>query len=184
MKKKIVKKDITNDEIDKIITHFDYRESERLLKQYNLDEEQIMKILNNAVNRFITPNQIKLLFNLAGKTKLLSNDKIKKDILNTVKKVHQKEGWLTKASGFQYLEAINEYGWLLDIIEDKNERGNLIAILSNVSAGRTNIVKADRRINKLLNGLKARKTEIMMEIYRETNNTYFLPKEAREVFLF
>lgn len=153
----------------------------KALRRKDLDTKEIDMIINYAVKQHgHMPAQIKEILQAANKTKLLTNDKFKKEIIDHLKKKYKKgSNWRSKPTGIKFFETLLEYGWFGELTEvDKKEMFEVV-----IEAYKQKRLKKERifKIVKLMDSLAG---EFLLNIYNETKDESFFPDKVVDVFLF
>lgn len=153
----------------------------KALKRTDLTQEDKDVIIDYTIRLHgHMPDQVKEIFKAAGEENLLNDPKVKKQIIDVLEKKYTKApGWNTKPTGMAFLETVDEYGWLDDLPEKtKLVMGGVISTAYNKN------ILSKERIKKIIGSLKGDASFFLIQLYQETNDADFLPKETQDVFLF
>ena len=153
----------------------------KALKRTDLTQEDKDVIIDYTIRLHgHMPDQVKEIFKAAGKENLLDDPKVKKQIIDVLEKKYTKApNWNTKPTGMAFLETVDEYGWLDDLPEKtKLVMGGVISTAYNKK------ILSKERIKKIISSLKGDASFFLIQLYQETKDEDFLPKETQDIFLF
>lgn len=161
------------------------------LQQYDLKVKAIAKpdlsdadkniIIEYSLKQHIhIPSQIREIFAAGGVLTLLDKPEIKLQIIESLKKKYSNDIKSSKKSnGLKFLEIINEYKFFNDLSnKDKQYISEVIA-----SAYAEKRVTKDRIIN-MIDSFGYNAVDFLALLYEQTGDIDFLPKLAKDVFLF
>ncbi len=161
------------------------------LQQYDLKVKAIAKpdlsdadkniIIEYSLKQHVhIPSQIREIFAAGGVLKLLDKPEIKLQIIESLKKKYSNDIKSSKKSnGLKFLEIINEYKFFNDLSnKDKQYISEVIA-----SAYAEKRVTKDRIIN-MIDSFGYNAVDFLALLYEQTGDIDFLPKLAKDIFLF
>ena len=161
------------------------------LQQYDLKVKAIAKpdlsdadkniiIEYSLKQHFHIPSQIREIFAAGGVLTLLDKPEIKLQIIESLKKKYSNDIKSSKKSnGLKFLEIINEYKFFNDLSnKDKQYISEVIA-----SAYAEKRVTKDRIVN-MIDSFGYNAVNFLALLYEQTGDIDFLPKLAKDIFLF
>ena len=161
------------------------------LQQYDLKVKAIAKpdlsdadkniIIEYALKHHVhIPAQIREIFDAGNVLELLDKPEIKLQIIESLKKKYSNDiKSLKKSNGLKFLEIINEYKFFNDLSnKDKQYISEVIA-----SAYAEKRVTKDRIIN-MIDSFGYNAVDFLAILYEQTGDIDFLPKLAKDIFLF
>ena len=161
------------------------------LQQYDLKVKAIAKpdlsdadkniIIEYSLKQHVhVPSQIREIFAAGNVLELLDKPEIKLQIIESLKKKYSNDIKSSKKSnGLKFLEIINEYKFFNDLSnKDKQYISEVIA-----SAYAEKRVTKDRIIN-MIDSFGYNAVDFLAILYEQTGDIDFLPKLAKDIFLF
>ncbi len=177
----INKSDLPITEVMKLIKLQQYDLKVKAIAKPDLSDADKNIIIDYTLKQhFHIPSQIREIFAAGGVLELLDKPEIKLQIIESLKKKYSNDIKSSKKSnGLKFLEIINEYKFFNDLSnKDKQYISEVIA-----SAYAEKRVTKDRIIN-MIDSFGYNAVDFLAILYEQTGDIDFLPKLAKDVFLF
>ena len=177
----INKSDLPITEVMKLIKLQQYDLKVKAIAKPDLSDADKNIIIEYALKQHAhIPTQLREIFDAGGVLTLLDKPEIKLQIIESLKKKYSNDIKSSKKSnGLKFLEIINEYKFFNDLSnKDKQYISEVIA-----SAYAEKRVTKDRIIN-MIDSFGYNAVDFLAILYEQTGDIDFLPKLAKDIFLF
>ncbi len=177
----INKSDLPITEVMKLIKLQQYDLKVKAIAKPDLSDADKNIIIEYSLKQHIhIPSQIREIFAAGGVLTLLDKPEIKLQIIESLKKKYSNDIKSSKKSnGLKFLEIINEYKFFNDLSnKDKQYISEVIA-----SAYAEKRVTKDRIVN-MIDSFGYNAVDFLALLYEQTGDIDFLPKLAKDIFLF
>ncbi len=177
----INKSDLPITEVMKLIKLQQYDLKVKAIAKPDLSDADKNIIIEYSLKQHVhVPSQIREIFAAGGVLELLDKPEIKLQIIESLKKKYSNDIKSSKKSnGLKFLEIINEYKFFNDLSnKDKQYISEVIA-----SAYAEKRVTKDRIIN-MIDSFGYNVVDFLAILYEQTGDIDFLPKLAKDIFLF
>ena len=177
----INKSDLPITEVMKLIKLQQYDLKVKAIAKPDLSDADKNIIIEYSLKQHVhIPSQIREIFAAGGVLELLDKPEIKLQIIESLKKKYSNDiKSLKKSNGLKFLEIINEYKFFNDLSnKDKQYISEVIA-----SAYAEKRVTKDRIVN-MIDSFGYNAVDFLALLYEQTGDIDFLPKLAKDIFLF
>ena len=177
----IDKSDLPDAEVMKLIKLQQYDLKVKAIAKPDLSDADKNIIIEYALKHHVhIPTQMREIFAAGNVLELLDKPEIKLQIIESLKKKYSNDIKSSKKSnGLKFLEIINEYKFFNDLSnKDKQYISEVIA-----SAYAEKRVTKDRIIN-MIDSFGYNAVDFLALLYEQTGDIDFLPKLAKDIFLF
>ena len=177
----INKSDLPITEVMKLIKLQQYDLKVKAIAKPDLSDADKNIIIEYSLKQHVhIPSQISEIFAAGGVLELLDKPEIKLQIIESLKKKYSNDiKSLKKSNGLKFLEIINEYKFFNDLSnKDKQYISEVIA-----SAYAEKRVTKDRIVN-MIDSFGYNAVDFLALLYEQTGDIDFLPKLAKDIFLF
>lgn len=177
----INKSDLPITEVMKLIKLQQYDLKVKAIAKPDLSDADKNIIIEYSLKQHVhVPSQIREIFAAGNVLELLDKPEIKLQIIESLKKKYSNDIKSSKKSnGLKFLEIINEYKFFNDLSnKDKQYISEVIA-----SAYAEKRVTKDRIVN-MIDSFGYNAVDFLALLYEQTGDIDFLPKLAKDIFLF